>query len=127
MQTVLIGGVPKILYRVPSMARVSIIRHPWSTPTNVDTAQPVGWIRHSACNRAESGSNPEQGMVVFSSGKEVGLSPVMDSYLEWKAAHPSLLYAGIIIGNKSVYSSVSVVCLCSSTCISNVSQDKKEV
>ncbi|GFX51964.1 hypothetical protein TNCV_3063811 [Trichonephila clavipes] len=28
MQTVLIGDVPKILYRVPSMARVPLVRHP---------------------------------------------------------------------------------------------------
>ncbi|GFU63173.1 hypothetical protein TNCV_3465971 [Trichonephila clavipes] len=29
MQTVLIGGVPKILCRVPSMARVPLFHHPW--------------------------------------------------------------------------------------------------
>ncbi|GFT85081.1 hypothetical protein TNCV_791171 [Trichonephila clavipes] len=32
MQTVLISGVPKILCRVPSMARVPLVRHPWSIP-----------------------------------------------------------------------------------------------
>ncbi|GFV89779.1 uncharacterized protein TNCV_827711 [Trichonephila clavipes] len=29
MQTVLIGGVPKICCHVPSMARVPVVRHPW--------------------------------------------------------------------------------------------------
>ncbi|GFX20480.1 hypothetical protein TNCV_3488371 [Trichonephila clavipes] len=31
MQTVLIGGVPKILCRVPSMTRVPLELHPWSS------------------------------------------------------------------------------------------------
>ncbi|GFV26750.1 hypothetical protein TNCV_2904241 [Trichonephila clavipes] len=45
-------------------------------------------------------------MVVTSSGKEVGLSPVMDSRLEGESSAPILLYAGIIICNKHLYSSV---------------------
>ncbi|GFW92585.1 hypothetical protein TNCV_519021 [Trichonephila clavipes] len=64
-------------------------------------------------------------MAASSSGKEVGLSPVEDSRLEWKAAHRFLLYAGIIMCNKCrLYSSVCVLCFCSSTRISYVYQDE---
>ncbi|GFU80280.1 hypothetical protein TNCV_3520571 [Trichonephila clavipes] len=34
MQTVLIGGVPKILRRMPPMARVPVVRHPCSRETS---------------------------------------------------------------------------------------------
>ncbi|GFW68824.1 transposable element Tcb1 transposase [Trichonephila clavipes] len=33
MQTILITGVPKILCRVPLMARLPLVRHPFSTAT----------------------------------------------------------------------------------------------
>ncbi|GFT35528.1 RNase H domain-containing protein [Trichonephila clavipes] len=43
----------------------------------------VWWLRRLACNRV--GSNPEKDMRVLS-GKEIGLSPAMDSSLERKLA-----------------------------------------
>ncbi|GFW79508.1 g patch domain-containing protein 8 [Trichonephila clavipes] len=45
-------------------------------------------------------------MIVFSSGKEVELSPVMDSCFEWKAAHPFCYMLGSSFVIKCLYSSV---------------------
>ncbi|GFY05278.1 hypothetical protein TNCV_2207241 [Trichonephila clavipes] len=80
------------------MANLSTL--PWGPP---------GYVKeitlHETTRKYEFGfeSRVRHGCISF--GKEVGLSPVMDFHLERKAAH-SLLYAGIIVCNKCVYSSV---------------------
>ncbi|GFX64282.1 hypothetical protein TNCV_1500061 [Trichonephila clavipes] len=52
-----------------------------------------------ASNRVGLGSNPEKGMAVSSSGKEVKLSPVMDSRLELKIVHPFCLSVPVDLKN----------------------------